>query len=88
MWENPKSALNRYITIIWKKIQKVRDTNTTIPLGKRNKSAPDKDVTMEEQKILKVRNILDNQRKRIIGAHDTNVTIEWNRILKVHEILT
>lgn len=29
-----------------------RDTNTTIPLGKRNKSAPDKDVTMEEQKIL------------------------------------
>lgn len=37
-----------------------RDTNTTIPLGKRNKSAPDKDVTMAEQKILKVRNILDN----------------------------
>ena len=31
---------------------------------------------MEEQKILKVRNILNNQRKRIIGAHDTNVTIE------------
>lgn len=65
-----------------------RDTNTTIPLGKRNKSAPNKDVTMAEQKILKVRNILNNQRKRIIGAHDTNVTIELNRILKVHEILT
>ena len=53
-----------------------RDTNTTISLGKKKKSAPDKDVTMEEQKILKVRNILNNQRKRIIGAHDTNVTIE------------
>ena len=88
MWENPKSALNRYKTIKWKKIQKVRDTNTTIPLGKKNKSAPDKDVTMEELKILKVRNILNNRRKIIIGAHDTNVTIEWNRILKVHEILT